>query len=175
MTREYTLRMPDGEYVIAPAQPEDADTFLAILEEAAGWLTDRGIDQWQPGGFDRLLLEASITAGEAYVVRQDGMAAAVFSLQWADPATWGDQPDDAGYFHDFAVRRSFAGRRLGLALLRWAEGYIRATGRAYLRLDCVANNPILNDYYRRAGYEFQRQVGVRYPVCLYQRRVDPSP
>jgi hypothetical protein len=47
--------------------------------------------------------------------------------------------------------------------------------REYLRLDCVAENEALNEYYRRAGFARRGSAVVRgLAVALYEKRVGVS-
>jgi ribosomal protein S18 acetylase RimI-like enzyme len=169
-----TVETHAGRYRIVRAGRADADTVIDMLDEAAAWLTERGIDQWTPGNFDRAALNEEIEYAEFYLVLPGGetdtsRAAATFSLQWRDPDVWGMVPEDACYLHNFAVRRAFAGQELGLRILDWAAERAAASGKTYLRLDCVAWNEPLNDYYRRAGFTYRGQVGHYRPASLYER------
>ncbi len=134
------------------ATPDDAGIFVEIHEEAARWLWDRGIHQWQPGELPRAWVDGTIVRGELYIVRRDGEAIGTVMLEWSDEETWGARPDDAGYIHGLRIRRSAAGQGLGRALLAWAEGKIVQAGRPFARLDCAAANTALCAYYERAGY-----------------------
>src|SRR6185503_4223772 len=98
-----------------PAGPDDVDSVLALLDEAAGWLRRRGIAQW-PDAFDRGWVAPAVADGEVHVAVE---VAGTFALTWADPIVWRDRPDhgDAGYVHQLAVARPFAGRGIGGRLL----------------------------------------------------------
>lgn len=80
----------------------------------------------------------------------------MLTLQWTDTFIWGDVPTNAGYVHGLVVRRAFAGKDVGGALLRWAGEMAMAEGKAYLRLDCWSDNFALCRYYERAGFTFKR-------------------
>ncbi len=54
--------------------------------------------------------------------------------------------------HRLMVDRSSAQPGTGRFLLRAAERRVAATGRALVRLDCLADNARLNTYYLNAGY-----------------------
>jgi GNAT superfamily N-acetyltransferase len=145
---------------------------LSILEEAAQWLVYRGIDQWQPGSFSRRRIADRIERGEMYLAELRGRAVGTLALQWSDEETWGDVPADAGYVHGLAIRREFAGKGLGRELLRWAEERVAASDKKYLRLDCVAENRALNEYYRRAGFSYRGGALVwGLEVSLYEKKV----
>lgn len=147
---------------------------VSILDEAAEWLVSRGIEQWEPGSFAGRIAER-IERGEMYLAEMHGQPFGTFALQWSDEETWGDVPDDAGYVHGLAIRREYAGRGLGRALLRWAENQVASSGGEYLRLDCAAENRALNEYYERAGFEHRGRVVVRgLEVSLYEKKVGVS-
>jgi ribosomal protein S18 acetylase RimI-like enzyme len=161
--------------VIRRARPADLDTVVSMLEEAARWMIRRGIEGWTPDGFSRGRIAIFIESGEMYLAVLDGRPAGTFTLQWSDRETWGDVPDDAGYIHGLAIRREFAGQGLGLEMLRRAEQMVSRSEREYLRLDCVADNEALNEYYRRAGFTHRGSSVVRgLAVALYEKQVGVS-
>lgn len=164
-----------GELEVREALPADLDAVLSILEDAARWLVRRGIEGWKPGSFSRRRISDRIEGGEMYLAEISGRAVGTFALQWSDEETWGNVPDDAGYVHGLAVRWDFAGRGLGRELLRWAENEASLAGKTYLRLDCVAGNTRLNEYYVRANFDYKGSVLVKgLAVSLYEREVGAS-
>ena len=161
--------------VMRQARPTDLDTVVSMLEEAARWMLRRGIEGWTPDGFSRKRIAALIESGEMYLAVLDGRPAGTFTLQWSDTETWGDVPDDAGYIHGLAIRREFAGKGLGREMLRRAEHMVSRSEREYLRLDCVADNDALNEYYRQAGFARRGSAMVRgLAVSLYEKRAGVS-
>ncbi|MCY9698207.1 GNAT family N-acetyltransferase, partial [Paenibacillus alginolyticus] len=44
----------------------------------------------------------------------------------------------------------------GQLLLKWAENYIKNKGRTRIRLDCMAENDRLNQYYLDSGFQHIR-------------------
>lgn len=153
-------------------QPQDRAVVLDILGEAASWLLARGIDQWRPERFREL-----IDQGDTYLARLDGDAVGTLALQWNDPLDeklWRSvaNVEEAGYVHRLAVRRAFAGKDIGQYLLTWAAGVIAATGKSYLRLDCMAENPALCAYYERAGFTYRGEVQEKgWKARLYEKRI----
>src|SRR5260370_10992053 len=138
--------------IIVRATVADATTILALHEEAARWLVARGVQQWLPGDFAMELLVTQIGRGEAYLARIGGAPVGTFTLQWADPRVWGEQPDDAGYVHGLALRRAYAGRGLGRLLLDSAGQMAAPTRKTHLRLGCLTENPALRAPYQAAGF-----------------------
>jgi ribosomal protein S18 acetylase RimI-like enzyme len=160
------------DLVLRQARPADLDTVVSMLEEAARWMVRRGIEGWTPDGFSRDRIAVLIERGEIYLAVLAGRPTGTFALQWSDRETWGDVPDDAGYIHGLAIRREFAGTGLGREMLVRAEQMVSRSEREYLRLDCVADNEALNEYYRRAGFAYRGRAVVRgLAVALYEKRV----
>jgi ribosomal protein S18 acetylase RimI-like enzyme len=152
------------------AGPEDVGEIVDILSEAARWLSARGIAQW-PDPFPRDRVAALTESGDFHLARVDGETVGTLALLWSDPTFWGERPEDAGYVHALAVRRTWAGRGLGRRLLVCAEEQVADAGRDYLRLDCRAENAALRRYYERHGFEPRGEVEVdEFTSALYERR-----
>jgi GNAT superfamily N-acetyltransferase len=133
---------------LQPAGPEQLFDVLAVLDEAAAWLDERGVAQWPPR-FKPEWVVGALSRGETWLVLLDGDLAGTVTLEWAD-GLWDDVPGAAGYVHRMAVRRSAAG--VGKHVLDWAAAAVRRNGRDLLRLDCVASNTRLRSYYEAAGF-----------------------
>ena len=154
------------------AQPEDALTVAGLLDEATVWVNDLGFSQW-PLPFPRDQLAAAIDRGEVYVVEsEEGEGVATVSMLPDDPEYWGDQPPDAFYVHKLAVRRDQAGRGIGAAIVEWANAEAAEAGREFLRLDCLADNPGIRDYYEDLGFEHRGDLVLDgRKMSLYERPV----
>lgn len=85
------------------------------------------------------------------------IAAAVAVLD-DDPEIWSDGRRDAGYIHLLMVGRAHAGSGFGDAALAHAEEITRDRGGHLARLDAVASNAKMQDWYKQRGY---RSVGIR--------------
>jgi GNAT superfamily N-acetyltransferase len=157
---------------IRPATISDLLTVQSILAEAAAWLASRGIAQWRGGCVPEEQTARRIRQGSVHLALVDGEPVATITLdRWADPEFW-DEPDgEGGYVHRLAVRRSWAGRGIGKALLDWAGWRVAQDGGKWLRLDCMRDNERLHDYYRHLGFEHVRNVelGHRISGSLFQR------
>ena len=154
------------------AHQEDAVTVAELLDEATVWVNDLGFSQW-PLPFPREQLAAAIDRGEVYVVEsEDGDAVATVSMLLDDPMYWGDRPPDAFYVHKLAVRRDQAGRGIGAAIVEWANAEAAEAGRAFLRLDCLGENPGIRDYYEDLGFQHRGDLVLDgRKMSLYERPV----
>ncbi len=157
------------------ARPKELDVVMDILNDAARWLHERGIQQWPyplPAS-EWASMPQHISNGQVYLARlPDGRAVGTLRIKWTDTGLWGDKTGIAGYIHNFAIHDSVRGQGVGAAMLEWAKGHIRAEGKQFLRLDCVADNPALNDYYRKAGLQYRGQVRFfEYVASLFEAEV----
>jgi hypothetical protein len=57
-----------------------------------------------------------------------------------------------------------ASRQLGHRLLDWAAYRASTLGRRYVRLDCVADNTFLRDYYAQAGFADRGEIDSQFPA-----------
>lgn len=140
---------------LIPAGVDDVDAFVALLEDAAQWMVDRGIEQWRPGAMaaQRTMIVDAQSRGELLVVREAGrVVGGVVLRAEADPIWMGRPADSALYLSKLVVARSRIGERLGERILAGAEGIATDRAAGWLRLDCVATNHSLARYYQRLGY-----------------------
>ncbi len=137
-----------GEITLTRGEVEEC---LAVMREAAAWLTQTGRTMWTP---DELTRERIANPAEEFLLlRRDGMPAAAGLLSFYDPYFWPDvPPDTSGFLHKLAVRRAFASQGMAEELIRRAAALCRSRGVRQLRLDCDAARPALCALYERAGF-----------------------
>jgi len=169
------LRRPSGAGIldVAAAEPGELESVIGILAEASADLAHRGIDQWPSPpslAFQRFIGD-QIRLGLVYLARlpRSGELAGTVRFTWRHDAFWPEDPDSAGYVHTLAIRPALRGRQLGIALLAWAADHLRQCSRRLLRLDCVAGNQPLCQYYERLGFEGRGIVSIdRYELARYE-------
>ena len=153
------------------ATGEDVPLVAEMLDEATAFVATFGYDQW-PVPFPRDELRQRIRRRELYVVEVEEEPAATFTLLWDDPFFWGARPPDAVYLHKLAVRRAFAGRRIGQRIVEWVDAAAAAAGRSFVRLDTQRDDRGIRRYYERLGFEYRgEREHPRFPAVLYERRV----
>jgi ribosomal protein S18 acetylase RimI-like enzyme len=171
MSQEVMIATPHGTLTIAQARPDDLEAALAIDASAYGWREAMGIPAGPPPRPLPELFAESIAHGEMYIARLESVPAAKIVLQ-RDDTLWSDMPGQALYVHGLATHRDFAGKGVGLAVMRWAERVVAAQGGEYLRLDCNANNPGIRAYYERAGFIHRGDVTLPHRIATrYEKRV----
>lgn len=159
---------------IVPALDADLSSVLEVLDEAAGWLvTKNAAGPWKPGSFSRRTFRDQIILGEVYIARLGQETVGTVTLQWKDEVFWPGAPFDAGYVHKLALRPAYFGRGLGLRMLEWAGQAAMAAGKKFLRLDCLADNRRIRDYYERVGFIHKGDVELSgWRASLYEKKLD---
>ncbi|MET7476679.1 tyrosine-protein phosphatase [Streptomyces sp. NPDC005648] len=160
------------------ATPSDAPALVRLRDTAALWQLARGIDQWKPGEKTEAHFTARMREGEVWLAHADTRLTGAWELWWDDVAAWGPRPSDAGYIHRLMTTPHTSPPGTGHRMLTEAESRIRATGRPYARLDCLASNPRLRAYYESAGYRVVGEqaakedgLGSPYAVTLLEKRL----
>ena len=127
-------------------------------------------------GFSEEWVLNSLSRRVTYVVEQDGLPVATFSLDWDDAVYWGAQEPIAGYLHGLSVRKGFNGLGLGSFAIDWCAEQVSALDRRFVRLGCDARNIKLCAYYDSLGFI---RVGTAptpehgdYIDSLYEKAID---
>lgn len=152
------------------AQEKDTQIVLAVLQEAARRLEERGESMWKADEISLDGIAPDVVNGLFFIAECENEVAGVMKFQLEDPLFWPDvPPGEAAYVHRLAVRRKFAGGAVSNALLQWAVERTRELGRPFLRLDCEAQRPKVRAVYERFGFlhHSDRQVGP-YFVARYE-------
>jgi len=153
------VELSAAPFTVRPARAEDLPRYLAIRNDAARWMLDHGIDQWQPGEYDAVAA-TGLAAGDLHVAELAGVVVGGLRLMDADADVWPEAIGEpgVGYVHALVLDRSVAGLGLGGRLLGWAADSVRTAGGTLLRLDCRASNGRLRAFYADAGFT---EVNVR--------------
>lgn len=162
-------------FTIKKATLEDVQSVFQMLHDIAQTLKQKGIQQWEYLlDYQAILeVEAAVVEGTTYIVVDKEQLVATFNLthdqsEW-DQALWGERKDDALYLHRLAVHPMYRHQQIGLELLFWIEKNLLVTN-GLIRLDCVGENHVLNEFYRQAGYMFQKTVDIEgTPFSLYEK------
>lgn len=157
---------------IAPATADQLAVVVALEEQSVAWLRARGIDPGEPPRPLADIYRERLATGEIYLGWLGETPVGMLTLQRTDPRVWPEAPPDALYVHGLMVSRRHAGQGIGLRLLDWASDQVATAGRAYLRLDCMARNPLLRAYYERAGFIYRGTIRWKaYEGARYERPV----
>ncbi|MBW7456725.1 GNAT family N-acetyltransferase [Paenibacillus sepulcri] len=150
-----------GNINVFQAKSEDTEDVLQLLVRTAEWLRSKNSTQWSGllQGEDSHRTPEAIKRGEVYIFMQGEVLAGMVMLMLKESAwdreLWGEEGHESSvYLHRLNINREAAGTNLGEAIVRWAGSGIHFAGKDRIRLDCIANNPVLNRFYRSCGYEY---------------------
>jgi len=77
------------------------------------------------------------------------------------------------YIHKLAIRREYANINLGREIINLIELRAIQQGVKSLRLDCVAHNNKLRQYYESCGFIFKTEVNsAEIVLALYEYKID---
>ncbi|MCM3783481.1 GNAT family N-acetyltransferase [Neobacillus mesonae] len=161
---------------VLPASLTDSSDILELWKGSARWIQSKGINQWHPDEFSLIMVEEMMEKDdlEFFLAKINGRAVGTLYISWSDPVLWGELDDSlsSGYIHRFAVSRDHMGEGIGRELLIWAENYIRSKGKHQIRLDCMADNERLNQYYIESGYTFIKRLHWEngWKINLYEKK-----
>jgi N-acetylglutamate synthase-like GNAT family acetyltransferase len=158
------------------AKPNELNSVLLLLKEAALWLQKRKINYWEdwicPPAHFIDWIKQGFEQKEFYMVEKDGCAIGCFRLQWEDPLFWGNQEYNAGYIHSFTISRNLAGQGIGRRVLDLIEFHCRQNEKELLRLDCGVDIKGLRKYYEQYGFKPVGEVTVLGErLVLYEKRI----
>jgi GNAT superfamily N-acetyltransferase len=136
------------------------DEIVGLVRSAAEWLRgDNDVDQWAqpwPGQQDRSQrIRRDLDEGKTWLLRDNGVAVATITADPQDSRFWPveRQHEPAVYVRRLVVRRDYAGRRLGAALMDWAGlRALRCYAAQWIRADVWRTNKKLHSYYEAQGF-----------------------
>jgi GNAT superfamily N-acetyltransferase len=161
----------DEGFNIKIATNEDSRKIIKMLKQIAIWMKANEINQWRfllDGGDDEEI-EQSISNQETYIVMKDNDIVATFTLssiqsEW-DRHIWGDDSTSKSlYLHRLAIIPTYMKKGIGRSILAWVQNNV--SDKEYLKLDCVADNIKLNNFYTNNKFEL---VGLTDGHSKYQK------
>ena len=140
--------------------PEEFEIVYDILHENALWLNRKNIIQWPLDWLEtkQKEIQESIKFGMYYAVDINNEIAAIVELKSSPEEIWGNDRKLALYIHKLAIRRKFSNEKLGRTIINLIESRAVQDGVKYLRLDCVAHNDKLRQYYEASGFILKSEI-----------------
>ena len=156
----------------------DFELIFEVLHENAKWLDERNIVQWPLDWLDskRGDIKDSVEQGKFYTVASESTAhnevAAIVELRSAPEDIWKSDDVKALYIHKLAIRRKYGNQGLGRQVLGLIKERALKSNMKYLRLDCVAHNLALRQYYKANGFTLLAEVDTPEVVlALYELKI----
>ena len=148
-----------------PAEKEDVDRIMEIVDYARKSLRALNVDQWQGDYPDRATFEGDIERGELYKLMHGDDLAGFFMLSDREEPTYADITDgkwssDAPYcvMHRSAIAEEYRGSGMSGYLIKCVEELTRSHGRHYVRIDTHRNNKPMQKLLRSSGYRYRGNI-----------------
>jgi ribosomal protein S18 acetylase RimI-like enzyme len=161
---------------IRQTNADEVAKVLALFEESALILREKGTTQWQhwinptPALINRV--QKGVAEKDYFFVEKSRQLAGMFRLMNSDEEYWGVQTEAAVYLHSFLTRPAFKGQNIGSTVLKSLEIQVRERGIRYFRLDCIADNVALCNYYENQGFtRIRKQKVPHYEVQLFEKKL----
>lgn len=138
------------------AKREEFSVIYQILTDNARWLEARGVWQWPIDWIEQQKhqLQDAVFAGKFYIMQSGDEVGAVALLSQATEAIWEHETSPSMYVHKLAVNRKVQLHAAGRHTLRLIKEHAAQLGLAFLRLDCVAHNKKLREFYLSVGFDY---------------------
>ena len=132
---------------------EDIPFLLEMYDKAIEYQKQRSLRTWQQ--FDPLLLQQEIDENRQWKIIDEGQRACIFLTAYQDPYIWGEKDKDPSvYIHRIVTHPDFHGRNYVVKIIDWAKQHAKEKGKRFLRMDTWGDNPKLNDYYIKCGFNY---------------------
>lgn len=136
-----------------------------LLIESAKWLKAKGSKQWNGilEGKDNHDTKSAIERGDVFYFTK-GDALVGMCILWNKQSSWDqelwgvDKSDHYFYLHRLAINRHYSGQGIAMEILTEVEKYSKSKGKKEIRLDCIADNKVLNALYQNAGFNFFKTI-----------------
>lgn len=105
--------------------------------------------------FNRGMIETEIQENRHWKIVVDGQVACVWSITFEDPQVWEERNEEPSiYLHRIATNPSFRGQKFVEQIVEWSKQYAQSHGKIYVRMDTIAGNQRLTDYYVKCGFSY---------------------
>ncbi len=151
--------------IFRKANSDELPKVLNLYQTTAQWFLSQNINQWTqwlvPTDDLVFWLKEGIKNEEFWFAEDENIETkGMFRLLYEDEDYWGKQDIEAGYVHSLITLREFSGEKIGEKMLQFVENELIRKNIFLFRLDCVASNEKLCNYYISKGFTplFDKQM-----------------
>jgi len=130
---------------------------LNYLRSAAKTLQQKRVAQWtvwlNPPQSNIEWVEKGIQEGEYYLILKENSPIGIVRLSETDETYWGKQASDARYIHSLVIDEHYSGLGLGKQVIELVIQQAISDNIPFMRLDCIATNTALCNYYESQGFK----------------------
>lgn len=157
--------------ILSRTTQTEYEEIFDILCENARWLESKGIFQWPLDWLqsNQEEIRSSVNSGLYFKVEIDNHIAGIVEITERPDEIWAGDESQALYIHKLAIRRKYSNQCLGREILELIAKLANNQEKEYLRLDCVAHNTKLRQYYESFGFKFIKEINAGVVnLALYQ-------
>lgn len=138
---------------IGLAKEEDVSSIVQLLNEVTLELLSKKVMQWDYP-WDRNTINSDVSHGCQYIVKENNMIIAVFSLKDMPVNDWTSEEEEGRmYLYRIAVEPEFQGKNVGSYICGWVQSFAGQNHKT-VYLDCWAGNDKLKDFYSSTGFYY---------------------
>ena len=147
-------------FFLQPADIKEAETAMALIDEAKEFLKTQGVDQWQSGYPDMKTISEDLSRGRGYFITDGSKTAAYLCIDFAGESSYetlqGNWKSDLPYavVHRMAISGAYRG--LGIASIAFGlvEKLCIQKGIYSVRVDTDENNAIMRHVLTKNGFDY---------------------
>jgi GNAT superfamily N-acetyltransferase len=152
---------------IRTTTPKDIDAVMTVIEEARTTIAALGINQWQNGSPNRVMITEDMALGQGRVVTDDeGAVVGTFALIYTGEPTYQtvydggwhtpdlDADGDTAYIaiHRVAISVAHRGSGISTSIIAYAEEFAHILGKSSLRIDTHEGNVVMRRMLEKHGF-----------------------
>lgn len=148
------------------ASLKDLKNIINIIDQAKEALKIDGVDQWQNGSPDNMLVGRQITSGNSYVYERDENILAYAYLSEEYEPTYAAvmnlvKEGNAYTIHTFCVANEAKGRGVASKFLDEIIAFAKENGKDSLRIDTHEDNFKMRGLIEKMGFDFLGQIYIK--------------
>lgn len=146
--------------LLRPADMEETEKAMVLINDAKAFLHENGIDQWQTGYPDINIIREDITHGRGYFITDGPKTAAYLCIDFkGEPAyeklngNWISSLPCA-VIHRMAISGAYRGQGIGSIAFRLVEKLCIQKGIYSIRADTDEDNTVMRHVLLKNGFEY---------------------
>ena len=132
---------------------DDLENILYLYRERMQWFKEKEIKQWSKylEHHPKEEFIDVINNSNYFILKKNNEIIAGFELS-TDSKYWKDEKTKAYYIYKLVIKVGY--KNIGELIFEICKNVAKNNNMNYLRLDCLKNNPILNEIYNNHGFKF---------------------
>lgn len=149
----------------------DLEAIFSMYAMAQDFQKEKNAAVWPD--FDKNLIETEIKENRQWKIIIDNQIACIWATTFFDEQIWEEKNINPSiYIHRIVTNPDFRGYKFVSEIVKWATKIAILHQKQYIRLDTLAVNTYLIDYYQKNGFEYLGDVVLKNPIGLPEHYVN---